>query len=100
MQHAPLGTRPWNMPSGTLAGRRSGPSCGPGDGDRELLIALDGDKAGKEAREIAAEIWGADKVADEWYRGCPLRGTVRRRIYRARDLMEGGYLKLAAQWCW
>ena len=78
--------------------RRSGPSRGPGDGDRELLIALDGDRAGKEAREIAEAIWGAEKVAEEWYRGCPLRGTVRRRIYRARYLRDIGYLKLAAQW--
>ena len=77
-------------------GWRPGPSRGPGD--RELLIALDGDKAKKEARQIAEEIWGADEVAEEWYRDCPLRGTVRRRIYRARHLMEGGYLKLAAQW--
>ena len=79
-------------------GWRSGPSRGPGDGDRELLIALDGDKAKKEARQIAEEIWGVDEVAPDWYPDCPLRSKVRRRIKRARYLMEGGYLKLAAQW--
>ena len=79
-------------------GWRPGPSRGPGDGDRELLIALDGDRAGKEAREIAEAIWGVERVAEEWYRDCPLRGTVRPRIYRARYLMERGYLKLAAQY--
>ena len=78
--------------------RRSGPSRGPGDGDRELLIALDGDKAEKEARQIAEEIWGKDEVDPDWYPDCPLRSKVRRRIKRARYLMEGGYLKLAAQW--
>ena len=43
--------------------RRPGPSRGPGDGDRQLLIALDGDRAEKTARRIAVEIWGAKRVA-------------------------------------
>ena len=88
----------WRMVGGPAPPAGRGTGTGTGTGSRELLIALDGDKAGKEAREIAEEIWDADKVAEEWYRGCPLRGTVRRRIYRARYLMEVGYLKLAAQW--
>ena len=79
-------------------GRRSGPSRGPGDGDRELLIALDGKKARKKAREIAVEIWGAERVAEDWYLGCPLGQTVRRRVKRARYLRDAGYLTLAAQW--
>ena len=37
------------------------PPAGRGTGS-ELLIALDGDKAGKRAREIAEELWGADRV--------------------------------------
>ena len=68
--------------------RRSGPSLGPGDGDR----------AGKTAREIAVEIWGAERVAEDWYPGCPLGQTVRRRVKRARYLRDAGYLTLAAQW--
>ena len=47
--------------------RRSGPSHGPGVGDRELLIALDGKKARKTARQIAVEIWGLERVAEDWY---------------------------------
>ena len=78
--------------------RRSGPSRGPGDGDRELLIALDGTKAGKTARQIAVDLWGAKRVAEDWYPGCPLGQTVRRRVKRARYLRDVGYLTLAAQW--
>ena len=39
-----------------------------------------------------------DEVDPDWYPDCPLRSKVRRRIKRANYLMEGGYLKLAAQW--
>ena len=65
---------------------------------RPLPRPGDGDKAEKEARQIAEEIWGVDEVDPDWYPDCPLRSKVRRRIKRARYLMEGGYLKLAAQW--
>ena len=91
--HAPLAGGPVRRRSGFGrgfrwrhgGGRRPGPSHGPGDGDRELLIALDGDKAGKTAREIAVDIWGRKRVAEDWYPDCPLRSTVRRRVKRLVD---------------
>ena len=88
-------------------GRRSlevGPPAGPsggagdGDGDRELLIALDGELAGLPHPRIALAIWGAEAVAREgWEPDSPIRSRLRRRIKRALWLMNKGYLELAAR---
>ena len=36
------------------------------DRDREVLIALDGHRAGKSLCEIAEDLFGAERVAAEW----------------------------------
>ena len=68
----------------------------PGGGDRELLRALDGWRAGMSVREIAADLYGARRVASGWHPDGDLRSKTRRRIRKARALMEHGYRELAA----
>lgn len=70
---------------------------GSGDEDEELLKALDAVNAGKTPREVAIVLYGADEVAENWYSYGGLRAKTRRRIAKARKLMEGGYRKLAAR---
>ena len=41
------------------------------------------------------DIYGADRIGAGWP-GSALQSRVRRRVKRARELMEGGYRKLAA----
>ena len=68
---ARLAAPQWPCARSLEDGWRPGPFRGPRDGDRELLIALDGDKSEKEARQIAEEIWGKDEVDPDWYPDCP-----------------------------
>ena len=79
-------------------GRGAGPSpgAGSGDEDRELLIALDGDLAGRSVRRIAEELWGAARVAAEYAPDGWMRSAVRRRIRKGRALASRGYLAIAA----
>ena len=58
------------------------------DRDRELLIALDGDDAGKSMREIAVDVYGAERVAAEWTLDRVLRAQTRRLLCKARDHAE------------
>lgn len=47
-------------------------------------------------REIAAELYGTGRVSDGWHPDSDLRSKTRRRIRKARALMEHGYQDLAA----
>ena len=58
------------------------------DGDRELLMALDGNVAGKSMREIAADLYGAEMVAAEWTPDGVLRAQTRRLLRKVRDHAE------------
>ena len=59
-----------------------------GDGDRELLIALEGHVAGKSTREIAVNLYGAESVATEWTPDGVLRVQMRRLLCKARAQAE------------
>ena len=54
------------------------------DGDREVLIALDGQRAGKSMREIAEDVFGAERVAAEWSADGGVRLQTRRLVQKAR----------------
>ena len=61
-----------------------------GDGDRELLTAHDGHIAGKSMREIAVDLYGAERVAAEWTPDGGLRAQTRRLVHKARAHAERG----------
>ena len=61
-----------------------------GDGDRELLMALDGHIAGRSMREIAVDLYGAERVAAEWAPDGVLRAQTRRLLRKARAHAERG----------
>jgi len=71
------------------------PGRGLGDGD--LLTAVEGLAARRSVRQIAGDIHGAaaDAVVD-WEPDSDVRAQVRRLVKKARFLMKGGYLELAA----
>lgn len=58
------------------------------------LQALDGVLAGASQREIAAAIFGADRVARDWAPDSELRAQVRHLIRRGRAFMNGEYRSL------
>ena len=60
------------------------------DGDREVLIALAGQRAGKSMREIAEDVFGAERVAAEWQEDGGMRSRTRRLVQKARAHAEGG----------
>ena len=55
---------------------------------RELLPALDAARAGLPLREIAASLYGADRVATEWACDGRMRAHTRRLVNKARTLAE------------
>ena len=59
-----------------------------------LLTVLDGLAAGRSARGIAEDVWGAEKVAAEWSSDGGMRAKARRRIAKARKLAGGGWRDL------
>ena len=61
-----------------------------------MLIAVEGVAAGKTHRQIAVDMHGAGRVAQDWENDGALRAQVRRAVKKARGLMRGGYLDLAA----
>lgn len=63
---------------------------------RDGLIALDGRRAGATFREIAAVIYGRDRVERDWP-GAGLKVRVRRDFQRALALCNGGYRDLLTQ---
>lgn len=65
---------------------------------RDALIALDGERAGATRREIAAVIYGADRVSDEWNEPTGrLKAVIKRDVLRGRRLVAGGYRQLVAR---
>ena len=81
------------------AAPQAGPSDGAGSGarDRELLQALDLQRAGRSQPGIAAALWGPEALAGVWDENNKYRKRVRRCLDRAEHLVTEGYLKLAAQ---
>ena len=62
-----------------------------------LVTVLDGLAAGRSARGIAVDVWGAEEVAREWSSDGGMRSKVRRRIAKARKLADGGWRDLVPQ---
>ena len=60
------------------------------DGNRELLIALDGHVAGKSMREIAEDLYGAERVVAEWRSDSVLRARTRRLLSKAQSHAKQG----------
>ena len=56
--------------------------------DRELLPAFDAARAGLPLREIAASLYGANRVATEWACDSSMRAHTRRLANKARTLAE------------
>ena len=55
---------------------------------------MDGLRAGRKSRPIAVDIWGAQRVADQWTRGEWMRSQMRRWIPKAEALAAGGWRDL------
>ena len=60
------------------------------DGDREVLIALEGHRAGKSLREIAEDLYGAEVVAAQWDADSWVRLRTRRLLRKAWAHAERG----------
>ena len=62
-----------------------------------MLTAVEGLAAWKSVRQIACEIHGVDAEAvKDWDSDGNVRAQMRRLVKKARFLMQGGYLELAA----
>ncbi|MGF1610422.1 MAG: DUF2285 domain-containing protein [Kiloniellales bacterium] len=62
---------------------------------RNALVALDGWLAGASQRQIAALIYGQERIDREWRApDQTIKNRVARAIRRGRELMEGGYRNL------
>lgn len=62
-----------------------------------MLTAVEGLTTRKSQRQIAVEVYGANRVADSGLDSDgDLRARARRLVSKARWLMKGGYLELAA----
>lgn len=59
-------------------------------------MVLDGHLAGKSDRELAVDLYGCERVAAEWSEDSWMRSAVRRRVRKARMIMNRGYRDLAA----
>lgn len=59
------------------------------------LQALDGTLAGASLRTVADVLFGPDAVAEGWHADGDLRARVRRLVQRGKNLMRGGYRRLA-----
>ena len=57
---------------------------------------LEGRLGGKSLRQIAVDLYGEERVAEEWSSDGPMRGRVRWRVKRALKLMNGAYRELIA----
>ena len=55
---------------------------------------LDARLAGRSQRLIAVDLFGEERVKEEWCRNGWMRARVRCRVEIALALMEGGYLEL------
>ena len=70
--------------------RGPGPEFGAGAGDRdeELLFVLACEAEGLSRQEMAAAIWGWDRVAEEYFPGCWMQSRVKRRLDRAKAIVK------------
>ena len=70
---------------------------GRGAGDADLLKAVEGLAAKKKMPQIALEVYGTETVGEKGLDpDGDLRARARRLVRKARWLMKGGYLELAA----
>lgn len=60
-------------------------------GFERLMTVMEGLKAGRGPRGIAADVWGAEAVDLEWASDSWMRAQVRRWIRKARVLADGGW---------
>ena len=56
---------------------------------------LDAARKGLTQRQIAELFWGRERVAEEWWPGGWMHGRVRRRLRKARAMLNG-YRDIAA----
>ena len=77
--------------------RCAGPGFGAGSGDKDedLLFVLEREAEGLSRREIAIAIWGAERVAEEYFPGCWMQSRIKRRLDRAKAIVTH-YRELAA----
>jgi hypothetical protein len=61
------------------------------------LQALDGRVAGASHRDIAAAIFGEERMAESWNSDSELRAQVRHLLRRGDELMRGGYRQFLVQ---
>ena len=61
-----------------------------GDGAAMRADALAGLRSGKSMREIAVDLYGADRVAADWHGASGMRAKVRRLVNRARAAPDEG----------
>ena len=59
-------------------------------------MVLDGRLAGRSLRQIAVDLYGEARVAENWHSDGSLRGCVRWRVKQALNLMNGGYRALVS----
>ena len=62
------------------------------------MKVLDGLRAKKKPRQIAEDIFGAERVAAEWSTGDWMRSQLRRWIDKAEALDQGGWRDLAPRY--
>ena len=59
-----------------------------------MAIVMGGLRRGRKPRPIAVDVWGADRVADEWRTGDWMRSQIRRWRPKAEALAGGGWREL------
>ena len=66
-------------------------TAGPAVDDAAMrAVALVGMRSGKSMREIAVDLYGADRVAAGWHSDSRMRAKVRRLVSRARTASGAG----------
>lgn len=58
--------------------------------DRRFLTALDGVREKLSIREIGVEMYGAERVAEEWHSDSAIRSNARYWRGKARDQLRDG----------
>ncbi len=61
-----------------------------GDDAAMRAVALAGVRSGKSMREIAVDLYGAERVAADWHADSRMRAKVRRLVSRVRDASGAG----------
>ena len=61
-----------------------------GDDAAMRAVALAGIRSGKSMREIAVDLYGAERVAADWHVDSRMRAKVRRLVSRVRDASGAG----------